>query len=85
MVSTQKWNLRIKRDIDGTVIVSNAVGITAVEVMARKMEEESLPGRVLSIEKTKYVHGYHLTQEDAPGIFAMLRDSFTNELETKYP
>lgn len=82
MVSSQRWNLWVEREIDGIIVYPQpAIGKTAAEVMARKVEEECLPGAVTTI-RTKYVHGEDQSPpSDAHRAFAKLRRGFTDTLQ----
>lgn len=52
--------------------------------MARRYEEEGLPGVLVTYTKTKYVHGPHNAMPDSRDVFDRLRQYYTNDLE-RYP
>lgn len=84
MPSHQRWNIDVERDLDGTTISTSYRGLTADEAMARRFEEEGLPGTIVTYEKTKYVHGPHNAMPDASEVFDRLRQIYSNDLE-RYP
>lgn len=91
MVAARKWTVRIEREIDGIRIVKVLARLSGGEVHALRYEEKLLQGRLVSFDKEFYQHGdidrswteaMSVTTE-SPGLnaFAMLRQSFTNELK----
>lgn len=84
----KRFNLEIVRDFDGTIIKSEALGLTATEVMARKTEEQCQPGTIVSFTVTNYIHGERLVREQygaevAQKAFGLLRRTYNEDLKRK--
>lgn len=82
MVSN-KWNLLIKREFDGTLIVTRVEGLTERESIDRRVAETCLAGKLLSIDVTPYIRDEHGDPVREQDVFQTLRRSFTNELQSK--
>lgn len=63
-MSHEKFDVTIVRWVDGYRIVTEAAGLNASEVMARKMEEKMLPGELASFTRKPHDHEKHAVKYD---------------------
>lgn len=64
MVSHERFDLTIVRWVDGYRIETEAVKLDAAEVLARKIQEECLPGELAAFVKKPHDYVKHAVKYD---------------------
>lgn len=64
MVSNERFDVTIVRWLDGHRIETEAVKLDAAEVLARKTQEECLPGQLVAFVKTPHDYVKHAKKYD---------------------
>lgn len=49
-----RWNVDVVRDLDGVTIKTHHHDLTANDALVLRIEQECLPGEIVSYEKTRY-------------------------------